>query len=72
MTKLMERMVAEVNKLPEPEQDAYALMVLAELNSEREWDERFAASESKLNRLAAKARDHFRDGRTEELNPEKL
>lgn len=72
MTELMDRMVAEVSKLPEPEQDAYAQMVLAELNAEREWDERFAATQPKLRRLAAKARDDFRSGRTEELNPEKL
>jgi hypothetical protein len=44
MGKLLEKVVAEAKKLPEQEQEAFAAWALAELESERRWDELFARS----------------------------
>ena len=72
MGKLLEKVVAEAQKLPEPEQEAFAAWALAELESERRWDELFARSQDLLARLAAEARRDYRAGLTEPLDPEKL
>lgn len=71
MTKLFKRVVKEVEKLPAGEQDAVASLVLEELRVETGWSERFS-DKAKLGRLVAAARDEYRAGRTEELDPDKL
>ena len=55
MTQLLERAFAEASKLPEPEQDSFASLLLAELDSERRWSQAFAASQDKLAALADEA-----------------
>lgn len=72
MGKLLEKVVAEAKKLPEQEQEAFAAWALAELESERRWDELFARSQDLLARMAAEARREYRAGLTEPLDPEKL
>jgi hypothetical protein len=72
MTKLLEEVFAEATKLPEGEQDAFARLMLGELHSESEWNQRFHATADKLSRLAKAAIDEFRSGRTEELDPDRL
>ena len=44
MTSLLQRAVAEVEKLPAEEQDAIAARLLAEVDDERQWDARFAST----------------------------
>jgi hypothetical protein len=62
MTQLLERAFAEASKLPESEQDSFASLVLAELESERRWSQAFAASQDKLAALADEALDEFEAG----------
>jgi hypothetical protein len=52
MTKLLEKALEEVAKLPASEQDAVAAIVLEELASEQRWAESFAKSQDKLAKLA--------------------
>jgi len=63
MTQLLEQALAEVKKLPGPEQDAIATLILDELADERRWQESFARSQDQLARLAAKVREDIRAGR---------
>jgi hypothetical protein len=72
MTHLLEKAFAETAKLSEDEQDAVARFLLQELQSEREWDRRFAESPSQLDQLAQEALAEHRGGRTRRLNPNKL
>jgi len=72
MTKLLEEAFAEAAKLPDNDQDALAQAVLAELASERRWDELFAASSDVLSDLAEEALAEHRAGRTKRLDPNTL
>jgi hypothetical protein len=63
MTQLLEQALNEVKKLPEPEQDAIATLILDELADERRWQESFARSQDQLASLAAKVREDIRAGR---------
>ena len=63
MTELLEQALTEVKKLPEPEQDAIAALILDELADERRWQESFARSQDQLARIAAKVREDIRAGR---------
>ena len=72
MTKLLEEAFAEASKLPEPEQDALAAVILEELASERRWDQAFADSADLLARLADQALAEHRAGKTHVLDPERL
>ncbi len=62
MTQLLQQALAEVQKLPQADQDAIAAIILDELADERRWDEAFANSQDKLERLADKALDDIRAG----------
>ncbi len=64
MTQLLQRAFHEASKLPEDEQDAFASLLLAELESERRWSESFAASQEKLGALADEALAEFESGKT--------
>jgi len=72
MGRLLEKVIAEATRLPEEEQEAFAAFMLAELESERHWDRLFAGSQDLLARMAEEAREEFRAGLTEPLDPEKL
>jgi hypothetical protein len=63
MTQLLEQALSEVKKLPEPEQNAIATLILDELADERRWQESFARSQDQLSRVAAKVREDIRSGR---------
>ena len=71
MTKL-ELAFAEATKLPLKEQDRLAEWLLAELASERRWNQLFAQSEDVLETLATEALDEHHRGQTQELAPEKI
>lgn len=70
VSKILEKAVAEASKLPESEQDAFGAWMLAELESERRWDELFAQSPDLLSALAAEAVREDEAGETEPLDPE--
>ena len=72
MTKLLQKAFAEASKLPEPEQEALAEWLLEELASERRWTKSFGRSEEALGGLADEALTEYREGRTRQLDPEKL
>ena len=62
MTKLLERAFAEAASLPEPEQDALAARILAEIEDERAWDRTFAATtDEQWDKLTAMARRSVQD-----------
>jgi hypothetical protein len=72
MTQLLQQALSEVQKLPDPQQDAIATMILDELADEQHWEEQFARSQDKLAQLANKAREavragHVRHGGIDEL-----
>ena len=72
MTPLLEQALAEVQKLPEPEQDVIATLILDELADERCWDEAFARSQEPLTRLAMKVREDIRAGRVRRAGMDEL
>jgi hypothetical protein len=67
MTRLLEKVLGEVAKLPAPEQDAVAALVLEELASEKRWSESFAKSQDALAKLAEQALAEHAAGRTKPL-----
>ena len=72
MTTLLEKAMAEASKLPEQEQEAFAAWILAELESERRWDDLFARSQGLLAKMAEEARREYHAGLTEPLDPDTL
>ncbi len=65
MTSLLQRAVAEVEKLPAEEQDAIAARLLAEVDDERQWDARFASmAGDQWDRLVAEVRRDVAEGGT--------
>lgn len=72
MTELLRKAFETASKLPEEEQDAVAEWLLAELQSEEEWEGRFARTRDALSALAREALDEHERGETEELNPNSL
>lgn len=67
MTKLLEKALQEVAKLPASEQDAVAAILLEELASEQRWAASFAESQDELARLAEQALAEYTAGRTKPL-----
>jgi hypothetical protein len=72
MTQLLEQALAEVQKLPQQEQDAIATLILEELAEERRWDDAFARSQDKLAQLAAKVREEVQAGRVRSAGMDEL
>ena len=73
MGKLLAQAIEEAQKLPDDEQEAIGAWLLAEIESERRWDELFSRPPSKaLERMAAEALEDFRAGRTTPLDPDRL
>lgn len=62
MNKMLEQAIARLATLSEEEQEAYGLQLLAEMEGERGWDERFAKSQDLLGALAAQAREDVARG----------
>ena len=67
MTKLLEKALEKVAKLPPSEQDVLAAIVLQELESEQRWTASFARSHDKLASLAEEALAEFNAGKTKPL-----
>ena len=71
MTKLLQRVMAEAEKLPAEDQDAIAARWLAELESERRWEEAFASTPDQLAKLAEEALAEFKAGETQPMDLER-
>jgi hypothetical protein len=67
MTKLLDKALSEVAKLPASEQDAVAALVLEELASEKRWSLSFAKSQDLLAKLAEVALAEYASGQTKPL-----
>ena len=72
MTQLLKKAFDQASQLSPEEQDALATWILEEMASERRWDEAFHASADRLKQLADEALQEAREGRTEELDPDRL
>ena len=72
MTQLLQQALDEVRKLPAPDQDAIATMILEELADECGWDEGFARSQEPLARLADKVRQDISAGRVRKVEMDEL
>jgi hypothetical protein len=72
MTQLLQQALTEVQKLPAPEQDAIAALILDEIADERAWDDAFARSRDKLSRLADKVREDVRAGKVKKVGMDEL
>src|SRR5687768_5464673 len=68
MTELLKKAFEQASKLPPKEQDAFAALVLAELEADAKWDH-FAASHEMLETLADDARADLRAGRSGASGP---
>jgi hypothetical protein len=68
MTQLLERAVKQISSLPDKEQDALAEMILAEVKSEKRWDEQFESSRDTLSDMAAEALAEEKAGKTSDLD----
>ncbi|MBM4046836.1 MAG: hypothetical protein FJ279_17155 [Planctomycetes bacterium] len=72
MTRLLEKAIAKVSKLPAADQDAIAGMIMDELLDEKRWDVAFARSQDKLAKLASKVREDIRAGRVSRMGFDQL
>lgn len=72
MTKLLAKAFSEAGKLSESEQNALARWLLEEIESEKDWQGKFADSHSLLLRMSEEALQEDRQGETRELDPDLL
>lgn len=74
MTQLLEKAFEQAAQLPSAEQDEFARLMMAELESERRWADLFARPESEdlLERLADEALAAHRAGHSRPLDPDEL
>jgi len=56
MNALLKKALAEVERLPDAAQESIASLILQEIEDERGWDARFAASQDQLGELVRRAR----------------
>jgi hypothetical protein len=72
MTKALEDVFKEAEKLPEAEQEQLAAAIRAELEADANWEDRLAASTKALEALADEALAEHRSGRSHPLDPDVL
>ena len=72
MTRLLEKVLTEVYKLPPEKQNTIAAMILEELEDERLWDKAFAESQDKLSQLARKVRADIKADRVKKMGIDEL
>jgi hypothetical protein len=72
MTNLLDEAYAVAKELPEEEQEAIGALLLAEIDADRRWDELFAQPSEVIERMADRALENHRQGRTEPLDPDTL
>lgn len=65
MTELLQRVIAELEKLSDQEQDAIAAQILAELEDEKQWKARFeATTDDQWDRLVESVKQDIAEGTT--------
>ncbi|MEA2237330.1 MAG: hypothetical protein QOC81_2054 [Thermoanaerobaculia bacterium] len=64
MSNLLDEAYAAAKELPEQEQEAIGAWLLAEIDADRKWDELFAQRSDVIERMADKALEDHRRGRT--------
>ena len=67
MTKLLTEAFQKASSLPEDLQDQIAQELLEEMEWEGRWEQTLAGSQDKLDRLAEKAEQAYRSGKTQEM-----
>jgi hypothetical protein len=68
-TELLQRAIAEIQKLPAEEQDAIASRILADLEDERVWAAQFATTtDDQWDRMAEQVRRDIAAGGTVQLD----
>jgi hypothetical protein len=72
MSNLLDQAYAVAKELPEEEQEAIGAVLLAEIDADRHWDELFANPSDVIERMADKALEDYRLGRTLPLDPDTL
>ena len=72
VTGMLERALAQLPKLPPPQQDEVAAWLLAEFEDEGRWAAALEDSQGTLEALADEALAEHRGGLTEPLDPEEL
>lgn len=72
MGKLLDRAIAEAAKLSEADQEAIGAWLLAEIESERKWDELFSRTSDVVERMAEEALREHEAGLTTPLDPDTL
>ncbi len=72
MTKALQDVFRDAEKLPEAEQDQLAAAIRAEIEAEVSWEGRLADSAGPLEALANEALAEHRSGRTRPLDPDEL
>lgn len=72
MTRLLEKVLTEVYKLPPEKQDAIAAVILEELEDERLWDTAFVESQDKLAKLVPKVRADIKANRIKKMGIDEL
>ncbi|MBE9032182.1 hypothetical protein IQ266_20800 [filamentous cyanobacterium LEGE 11480] len=69
MTELLQQAISEIQKLPSDQQDAIASRLLAEIQDEQVWAEKFAATtDQQWDNLAAMVRREIRTGEVTPLD----
>jgi hypothetical protein len=69
MTTLLQRAISEAETLPEEEQDAIAVRLLAEIEDERAWDAQFeATTDAQWERFISETRRDVAAGRSMPLD----
>jgi hypothetical protein len=74
MTQLLEEAIREAQQLSESDQEAIALIILQEIDSERRWEQLFSRPESAdvLSRMADTALADIQAGRARKLDLNEL
>ena len=72
MTELLEQAISKMKTLPSDQQEAIASIILEEIEEEKQWEQSFTRSPDLLAKLAAEAMTEYRQGKTQELDPETL
>jgi hypothetical protein len=68
VTKLLEKAIAELSKLPPEIQDEYAQKVLEDIAEEEAFDAKIAATAHQLAGMARKALQEHREGKTLDMD----
>jgi hypothetical protein len=72
MTELVSKVLQEAAKLPDNLQDEIAQQVLEDIQGELQWDGALSKSQDKLAKLADRALEEFKSGRTKKLGFDQL